>query len=772
MTWTPDDFILNGDYCSVDEIYRAVESLRSALGADDLVLLTFDSRTILRSLCLSTSTTPLGKAIEEGFRQRPFSRGQDYLALDRSMTTAAQLLSTLSRYPTFSRLNDTPPPSNWILLNDVGSPSDRTLRIAVLGRSASWGTSNAVDVIPAEGATKLQIMVNGTAIAGVYRDNQITKAINGIRVHGADGLSSPGKNEQAIGQLLDILREAVAGDGLAWYETSRSDQTLYLRFVSCRAGLHPINPISLGEKTVASIEAADRNQPVLITPDLATLQSRWHNVEHSLSSTWEAGGAAVDELAMPVPLTPLGQGSLPAGVLSVAKRRSGKEGAGFGPYDMALVRNAAIRISAVRLEELLADTSEAHHSLLVRVTRTVDPHLRDELLTELRAPGAGRSAAIYDVECARPHIADIVKLLARLTAADTVTFRALTVHESATADAAFCMQRVAAYPPHVLGDEASIIPLSEDSVHSWVAKTGQTCYLANVGNPATYSSYPGLHKALSVRPSRSELCLPVFVDDRLAGTLNLESEYRDAFAGVIPLVEAFAAQVALVLRWVRWAIATSTLSLASGLHRRAHEMLQDLDSLSGVAAELPSTDREEVLNITARLSNALVGDEVQSEEPATAKPLAAIFNEVVELLEVRFIEPYLQECTSLISSGSVGAVRAALTDALASAQRHMSREPGSRLVVRCWRRRYGGVDYVDLVVRHQTSRLVPEGLSKRLFRVPIALPGSKLQRPHLGSYTAGYLLRSVGGDAFLRRLGPRSVEIVLSIPEVGGGAID
>lgn len=762
--WTPEQLVLQGTYCSPGQIYDELFALRQQLQAKQLALLSFDASTPFRSLCFCTHA-----AAHSSLRDQSFTRLGSELLICTSDSPEEELdeifgPAELGRFQAFKPLAEMHSENPWLGVSDSAKGNLRCLLLVQDPTEPDW------TAVAQHAVHRLTLMANGTLNVSVQHDNALMLGIDKIATSYDSGLEPPLGPRDAH-ELLKVLRDAIGAEAISWYGYSPDTGELEVRYTTPSRLVEPRSSMDARVKAYSDglvpvpVIALERNRAVFRTDtansfqfkkNVIQLQSVWSAVQRvSAVDRQERSPVEIFELAIPVPRSPLGRRFPLDGVLSVARiGAADSPPVGFDAYSLALARNAALRLA------LFADLhrSDKSNRDLADLASSA-PQRRVQQLAATRVP-----SFLADFDGVHEQIQSLLGSLRDATRAASATLRLLAPSTGQIREefgGIYSLHRYAADPVSLLLDSHNEIALSQQSVHAWVVRNGRICHLPDL-SVLPQPDYPDLENPLLLRSSMSELCLPVFVDGRPVGSINLESPDRHAFDFSVGLASNYATAVSSRVSELRGAIAESTLSLSSQVYRETHTLFQLAEGIADKAAN--GDDSADVLSDAHKMISVILdGDDSGAPERRNSSPAAWILNHVISEIGLEFISHSIDETTEVVAGLHVRIVEEALRDVLSNVQKYMSRAPGSRAKVDGFVTKLAGRSHLDIRIRHLTRDPLPASLSQRLFRIPVALGIDG--RPHLGSFTSGALLRSIGGDAFMR-LGDeeRSVEIVLSIP--------
>lgn len=510
----------------------------------------------------------------------------------------------------------------------------------------------------------------------------------------------------------------------------------------------------------------------------------------------------------------------PAGVLCHAVRY--QDAASVGRYEMVfeahlatwLARVAAERRLATTVANLaeqlavIANTGRSGPSSLVGnevplySTGVADPVGREFLRCDDRL----RTRA--DVRALLESLPHMFSHLRRLSSASSCTFRLLTGDDhNVEADPS----REDRWLRRVYSDGedewnaspwALAVSSCASSVNAWVARHGVPVYLRELPENVTQITratcrelerYPGLESVAMYRTGiRSELCVPVFAEGRLVGTLNIESSRVGAFDEVALSVLQYAQVVGVTLLEARRRIAVDVMDTAGGFLDVRHEIdsrlerLQDRLTSEYGASTVPdlgflvdeiSSVQEMVFLKPGRSTierdmtvSQIIGVALKNAKSAYASlPPEEFLAEPSDAIETLFDE--------VIPPNVAGPLCYALSQAFYNVRKHGEhRFERSAEEQRGWHNPIrlhvyeliiGGI--ANLIIRVDTLLKAAHGNSidtARLFREPLV--DAEADRLSMGAYLAGEVLRRCGGSAFARliRLDERSVvlQVEFAVP--------
>ncbi len=772
--WDAGAFILNGRPTIPAEISRVLERLRTNAGAIEAILVSVSGRGLLRSVTMSTEASQLGRSMNARIRS-----GNDAF---KQHSSSAQELLDLPDHELLSSL------SELILVNDLlAGPAQPQLTL--LRPKLELGKVGAIALVVLVGQQaesldhsellyKLQLMVNTTANVDVANDILMTTTMTKLGVR-QPSIDDKIVRDDNVDELLRLVLDTTDSEAIALYERSLDGRSLTMLRSTQSGSVSPAQlMVGLGDESVVAV-AVEERRPVFKSPDLVGLSTKTSGPRR-LESAWvPQSGEFLHELAVPVPSAPLGRLGPPYGVLSVCRLQERGQ-PHFGRYDLAVLRNLAVRLGFAMYVNASARTLSATVEALGQAQASDSAAGLGEATLLSRSDDEGIPA---DFTVEREQLSKLVQSAAVAVDATSATLRLLLPGDGKNRRRRqLGLVRFLAFPPQRLRDTDEVLPLAALAVNSWVARTGETCYLGNVRDRALYDRYPGLGAVRRTREgTASELCCPVYAGGQLVGTLNFESPVQDAFGTRLATARLMAEVVGTTLYSARRRIVDRVLSFTSDVHSSSHEILQALDRVERAALEAENTNLDQQVGFVdalaeeARTIEHLLELDRRPEQRldfdsgAPGRTGAEVFEYVQrERLQFRALTIEGETLTHVvIDSQKVRTVITALSEVLSGVQMYLARGAKDRAKVSSETVRIDGRHMLVSTVRYPSASTIESNFVQTLFRVPLYTGTSGLSRPHLGSYTAGALMRSIGGDVFFRAVGSKRGEIVIMIPIQG-----
>jgi GAF domain-containing protein len=446
------------------------------------------------------------------------------------------------------------------------------------------------------------------------------------------------------------------------------------------------------------------------------------------------------------------------GVINVQKVDPSDTGL-FTSQDLAVLRNIALRFWLWRSQLLFLASSR---SLAHLTQRNVATQRKRKGNVEAAPPDLERGVTIpEDLLDARDGVSAILRDVHELTRSLSATVRVLTADT-------LNLIRFCAFPADALSDKDSVIRRNAlDSINAWVATHGQVCYVRNfkeLKNPHWSSRFSGLKGRRCVRSGvLSELCIPIFVNHRVVGTLNLESTYQDGYSETIEFARAIAEQVGLSFLQTRRLVENVIWSVTTNPTINGHQILQCVSKLREIARG-DGVDAQPLSEIADSIQRSVEG----AEGPSPPEPASAL--EIMMGLLDEFpnyanrVEWGMRPDPDLRHPPLVAlAFRLAMIMVLENAYREAWRER-SMVRLHSYNRAVGGRRFLSIQVENNLRRPLPPEDARRLYRVPLS--GTD-RRVHLGAFVAGAAMRGIGGDVYLSRNSESVLSATIDIPLEG-----
>jgi GAF domain-containing protein len=607
--------------------------------------------------------------------------------------------------------------------------------------------------------------VNATAHASVRLDDLIMKRLDD-RLNPSDYVSGEVDFAVAAQQLVQVAVEAVGANAGACYLVDHArrcfDREASVIGNQRLAKLWEYPRMLDADAQVLGVISNDEHQTLQLPPGSPK--------NPAIEPTCRArpGAPYLDSLELATPLPgPLASPQAPAiGVLTVAKLAAPLTP--YGAHELAVLRNGALRLALIATTTNTTRAARMFFRISSRGGRTTPVPTSAAVAAESRSD-TPPLVLPDDIRTAFPALHDALTTIAEVTRSHSATFRASLPDPSCTAPHGTALVRVAAYPQALLEATTLRSQRHEEGGVNWrVALTGS---LENVPDVAKLEGKDYRRH----RPNtKSELCVPVYVEDRVVGVMNLESPVAHAYDAHVDIAQATAEHVGLAIANARLALASVLQEHAIEVIRRAHHLTHKPEDLKRLAARVPRDVAGELAAIaasldaeTATLRRAPAPDlDLLPAECDTTLP--GLVRVAVEAAELSFCEIRVDGSEWAPHPPDVaGPVLKALADILHNAREHRAR--GAELVIlHCRHGTWGGSADDVLELRATPDVVLNPEIAINVYRCPLQFgfdeTDDSLAEPRLGAYLAGLHLRRVGGDAHLCYTSGHDVRCTVSLP--------
>jgi hypothetical protein len=613
--------------------------------------------------------------------------------------------------------------------------------------------------------------LNATAQADVRRDTAIMARLDN-ELDPADYAESTVDLDQAADSLLKLAVKVSGSRVGACYVLDHGAKALRRVAVTLSeddeaAGWGYQEKLDLTSDALA-ISCLKNRRAIQMPPGLPTDQEVRPTCAGSPGSD-----AGMIELATPI-VGPLASPKAPSvGVLTVA--RIDGSATPYGAYDHAVLRNIGLRLALI----YATANAEAAARTFARLSTRATAQIRDGAVAGVfRSPRFSRGQDDRgrplpdDLLMTLPAIQSGLETLGRITGSHSATFRAALPSEAETGPHGLTLRRVAAHPPHWLAEEGELQSEEEGGVNWRVALSGTPQYVPVVSDEETYLGRR--------QETLSELCVPVLVEGRVIGVVNLESGSRNAYEALVTTAQAFAAHVGLAIADARIAIASVLHDYATRIVRRGHEMGgRECRSLRELAAEAPQGDwADRLRRLADEVEAKAKGLRTFDGDSVFELPAAITFPDLVErqrsAVGLTFADLVIAQSQewSRYPPGVADIVAQALWDILDNVKRHSTKD--ARIAtLRVHRGAWGGQQHDVLTIDNAASSPLSAVEAANAFRALLVREtprpaaeggGSGLRVPQFGAYLAGSMARRVGGDVHLWQDATGMTRVNLSIP--------
>lgn len=767
--WDPGDYVTRGAFCPLADVQAGLDRIAEDPRVEVAAMICADRSAILRSLCMCSPEAEPGPRELVSLLQdasvhrrprlkrqslqdlvRPNVPGRERLRFPQSCDAIVRLLIKIAEARAAPAVMKMMRAGRWLAL--PGSLADDRSRVdtAILVR-VSTQTTGPVDL--RDLVDLVVTRVNGTAQADIRRDtatmSQLRERLEQTRP----------QDEFAKGarQLVAVASDVSGtGKGACYLASPAGDRLGLVAFFPPASGRVLEFPARLEINAPYVAAAAVRLQRTIQMPP----GIEW---ELDLQPTIKSSSApGLVELAIPIP-GPMARPNEPAiGVLTVVKpdtARASGEVTAFGAYDLARLRNVALRLA------LLNATSRT--SALIAAGRALNEPSPSDTAARSGSPSPQQELP-SDFEVARPHIEWGLKALAEHTNSHSATFRAVlpyteTEHEHGTA-----LVRIASITPDE-DEEATRVQTYEQGGYNWAAiLTGEAQKHSNVGEDPEYRKHR--------ERSRSQLALPVRVEGRVIGLINLESPQDEAYEAFEYHAGNFAFRAGL-------AIADARLEGQTAVHRQAVEIVNRSHTLSAKIKELLLKDlithSSEARPLEAELRNLRkLARELRSgaveKRAAPFRPtvtLPALLDRAIEAAGVKINRreedgaipwrPYDYASATILEQ--------LLHNLLENIKWHAS-PSGAEAQAWVSRGTWGGREEDLIILQNKPNSRIGESVTRNLYKFPkeVAPTTATPRSARLGAFLSGRLARSLNGDVYGVVLPNGHLRTTVAIPTLTG----
>jgi GAF domain-containing protein len=765
--WRPKDFITNGVNCPISAIKQQLALIRSGANAEWVLLLVYQEEPL--KLLFGSQDNPEIVTKDRFFQSLALLAHRD-LAIQSSAATS-DVFERLSA-GRIAAPSEGPIPTGKATTLPI-SPSWRTLLTSGGSRDlyASW-ISDPIICQPSPSAgypTRVCLITLAKDSLGLQNthapltDDFLSMINSSVPVVANRNLNRIKLTELVIAhyeekfEIERLVNDSISsedywkllgtyGDSVlkaALILTGSSTGNLYLS-MSDKQSLALVSEVN-NECAIRSLPL-DKPQSVVgfvyftAKPLLINNLSDFRRTHPDVSYRWVGarteGMEPYAELAVPIIQPNPGSSTLNIlGVLNVEKVHPIDRGY-YSDHDIDILRMLALRFCLWRLG-LVAALASRSLWLETASERVEEVHTVKSLTTlvDNRIP--------YDFHEVQERLSDILRQAYYLTRSKTATIRLLSTD-------ALQLVRFCACPDEVMAHPHETIPIARsNSVNAFVARTGEACDLKDLVKRKSFLPYRGLLNVLTAREGiRSEYCLPIIIRGRLVGTINLESEYIDAYSGEKHFLHAVLGQVQLALSFAQTRHEDSVLSAGARVTMNAHELLKCTSELGTLARSAPNHIQEKLRGLHTRLTMCALPSHGDKRVDDGVPARTGYRKLIQQLSESRNIAHTIEwhdpdeVADDSIPEASCSMIRLVLWEILDNSFSQATKVPGGRIRVSLKQTVLGGRRYTIILISNPLQVMIGEDIIGKLYRVPI----QKEDRPHIGAFLAGAMMRSVGGD--------------------------
>lgn len=789
--WSVTDFVVRGQFCPVSELQPAVERIAHHAGADAAILLAADEKALLRTLCTAWAVSDSAIEIVELIGHLSSTKGgrprlQDLVRMgrpgtqspDRFPRSAQRIVDLLfdhaKRTGSFAGRYFGTDAGTWRPALPALEAVGARVSCAVLLRNPKRHLQDPAPGQPVRGVRADSCMrdvierVNATAHASVRLDGQVLLRL--------DATVPPTKivlgtlDFEKAAALLTQLAVEVSQSQIGACYMHEPPRERILR-ISCHVPRLLQSSVGFPEEIAASSQRA------------AALCIRRHGREfhhHRLpdaspqSTSDHSGPPWPAELATPIP-GPLASRLTPAvGVLTVARLEDGVDAdpITYSAYDHALLRNIALRLALLRATTNVEAAGASFRALPVNVG-TATWHRASETESRTTRGRLGRPDTLAipdDITLALRAITEGLQHLAGVTNSHSATFRAALPDAQVRDPHGLSLVRLAASSQELLTERGVVQQLENGGVN-WVAvRNGRPKYAPDIRKEKSY--YALRHK------TKSELSLPVSVEGRVVGVINLESPLLHGYDGQIATAQAFAERIALIIANARLAVSRRAQEYAVEIIGHGHEMAAECGKLRDLAPRLAAFRQEEVESVAEAIERKARGlrSFVRAEGDSIPATLPALFRESIASAQVEHLSLINEELSNWrpYNGQAAALLRECCYHVVTNIKRHAAIVGFRESELRFFQDTWGGVVHDIAEVRNVSKDTIPPQRAINMYRVPLerAIPVRASEPrsvivPNFGAYLAGTLARLCGGDIYVSVHRGRDVRLTMTVPNEG-----
>ncbi len=422
-------------------------------------------------------------------------------------------------------------------------------------------------------------------------------------------------------------------------------------------------------------------------------------------------------------------------------------------------------------------------ALLAQITGSTDhdPNVEDQkwkpfVSFDARQPidksDLGSSILPIEVEECRAPIISAMSGLYELTRARSVALRVLTT------DSKYLLRCINLYGSVASGTGRILDVRREwqESANAWCAMNGLPCDIPNVTDRRYKKRHFGLRHVILAR-ERDQLaslyCTPVWCQQRVIGTLNVESVYPHAFTVSKDLVNAIASQIGSLVGQARFSnerllhVASpmgDAVHAASKLHTEIRAIEKHGTAPNDLLLKLSAIEKH-----ANTIAFELRGDDfaiARKREPrdCTLRNILEEYIESRELIHGRLLDsPSMNRRPAMGEHGS-RALRQCLHEILQNAREHCDHN-SPVITIQASEMNQGGSRWLLVNVKNRLSEIASNAVSIETITCFGRKPLEKSGSLHWGALLAGATVRSrLGGELYIRDAEDGFFSVTLQIP--------
>jgi GAF domain-containing protein len=721
--WRPVDYFVKGTLCPVHDVEQMARRLADELQAPLLIFLACDPDAILRSLTFLCSDS---RQDEQDFNA--VIQATNFVNTEKEINSLVTSLAFRSAFQS---------DAEELLKEKL----ERLIAPAVAPRIAK--SVRKLSVLPLE-TTEGYVLVRPLVLVGkaaLANRHKLSQADTDLLLAMLNA-TPPARlrfDAKVMSDVGDRLDPQITADGAVDFaEMARRGSDLAVKVTrSDRAGVflrQPEAPDFLELRADASAEGSPAGTEQLIqeadADSFAKLVVDRHRARQSATDD-------ITRCGTPIP-GPLGSPRTPAiGVLLIVRDGSRD----FAAYDLALARNICLRLAILH-------STAAAGSIAKAIADFRNPSL---LAPPIQATNAARKLDDLppDIQIALAKVPATLEHVVRSTNSHVASLRLALPDPNAPEPHGLALMRVAVFPAARIDDPYPVQGQKDGGLNWRTVLEGRPTYAPDV---AVEPEFLGTHEG-----TQSELSVPIRVEGRLVGVLNLESHALNNYGAFLPHIQALAGAIGRAFADAAAQLSQPVLERAAEIldtgHRHSHELdgLEDrtkqlkLDRKSLTAIRKYIKDSRELLASIMREDSEPKGrvpsttlGEVLAEACAEELPLLTLPDrrQTPELHyrlrgdEARLLLAATADITSNLTNhgGKPGVAHSDTGGPLHALTLGSCSWDG---------RRYAAINFYN-----SSPDFLPRSEMLQIYRIPFPRGDGRLR---LGAYLAGIRLRQIGG---------------------------
>ena len=301
-----------------------------------------------------------------------------------------------------------------------------------------------------------------------------------------------------------------------------------------------------------------------------------------------------------------------------------------------------------------------------------------------------------------------------------------------------------------------------ESCNAWACVNGKECYINNVYKKDEFKKYKELKSSWKVREETiAEFCLPIVVQGRVIGTMNLESIYRAGFDYSIDYLRTLVKLLELSISLNRYKIEETAFKSRTILLYSLHDLknkIRDLWKKNRFSLKKSNKNNNVFIDNLLDLIDSVESYEMRQDNEKGKEKILSIVSQVIKDLEIENVS-IIRENDLFVKTEYITSLKMALNNIFDNCRLAAM---GSTIYIKGRQSIFKNKKSLNLLIEHQgTSDLKEEEIDKLYYR-----PFLRKGKIRLGAFTAGVLLRSIGGNVYMSRHIYESpvIRIIVAIP--------